>query len=71
MTTEVNVVKNGNDYALQITKDSQTAQVQLKGCKSEQEAEMIKQALLTEINKAEVQHGTKGPGVGEKLDKAA
>ena len=68
---KVDVVKKGNEYALKVTKDKKTAEVPLQGVKTAEEAESIKTALLAEINKAEVQQGTKSEGVGAKMDKAA
>lgn len=72
MAVDVSVIttKDGG-YALQVKKGDQKTDLPLEGCKSKEEAEMVKTALLTEINKAEIQKGTKPQGVGEKVDKAA
>lgn len=71
MAVDVSVVQNGNQYGLQVKKGEQQVQIPLKDCKSPEEAETIRQALLAEVNKAEVQQGTKAEGVGGKIDKAA
>ncbi len=67
----VDVVKKGDAYALKVTKDKKTAEIPLKDVKTPEEAEMIKNALLEEIDKAAVQQGTKSQGVGAKMDKVA
>jgi len=72
MAPEVTVVTTkAGGYALQVKKGDQQTELPLEGCKSKEEAETIKTALLTEINKAEVQKATKPQGVGAKVDKAA
>lgn len=73
MAEPVNVVVNkaGDQYSLKVQQGNKQAEIPLEGCKSQEEAEIVKQALLTEINKAEVAKGTKEAGVGNKMDKAA
>lgn len=71
MAPEVNVVQSGNQYSLQVKDGNKVANLPLEGCKSKEEAESIKTALLAEVDKAAVQQGTKAEGVGGKIDKAA
>jgi hypothetical protein len=68
---DVAVNKNGNQYSLTVSKGEKKVQIPLKDCKSAEEAEQYKTALLAEIDKAAVQQGTKPEGVGEKKDMVA
>lgn len=73
MSEPVNVAvnKSGEQYSLKVQQGNKQAEIPLEGCKSKEEAEMVKQALLEEINKAEVAKATKGAEVGNKMDKVA
>jgi hypothetical protein len=69
MTVNVEVVKNGDTFALNVTEGKKNAQIPLDGCKSAEEAEMIKQGLLAEIDKAQIAQGTPDENTGNKMDK--
>lgn len=72
MAIDVKVIQeDGNKYALQVTKDNQTAKVPLKGVKSIEEAYTIRDTLSAEINKNAVAEGTPPPGVGDNLKTVA
>lgn len=71
MAVDVNVVKNGDTYALKVQEGKKEAVIPLEGCKSAEEAEMIKQGLLAEIDKSMVAQGTTDDNTGKKMDKAA
>lgn len=69
MTVDVNVVKNGDTYSLNVKEGQKEAQIPLEGCKSAEEAEMIRQGLLAEIDKAMIAKGTPDDQTGKKMDK--
>lgn len=69
MAVNVDVVKNGDVYSLSVKEGNKQAEIPLEGCKSAEEAEMIKQGLLAEIDKAQIANATKNEQTGNKLDK--
>lgn len=69
MTVNVEVIKTGNEYGLQVTEGLKTAKIPLPGCESEKDAEVAKKALLAEIDAAQIQQATAPAGVGNKMDR--
>lgn len=67
----VDVVKKGDAYSLSIKEGKKQAEIPLEGCKSIEEAEIIKQGLLAEIDKAQVAQASKNEQTGNKIDKVA
>lgn len=65
----VDVVKKGDAYSLKVKEGKQEAEIPLEGCKSAEEAEMVKQGLLAEIDKAQVAQASKNEQTGNKIDK--
>lgn len=66
----IGVVQANGQYALHVKKGNQETDVPIPDCKSEAEANEVKDALLKQIEAAEKQ-AAKPEGVGEKLDKTA
>lgn len=60
----VAINKDGGKCSVIVTQGTQKAEIP---CKDENEANMVKQALLAEIDKNAVQQGNLKPGEGEKL----
>lgn len=68
--TDVTVAKVNGQYALHVKKGEQQADIPIPECKSDEEANAIKDALIQQIANVE-QKATTSQGVGEKLDKVA
>ena len=68
---KVDVVKNGDAYSLSVKEGKKQAEIPLEGCKSAEEAEIFKQGLLAEIDKAQVAKGIPNDKTGNKIDKVA
>lgn len=66
----VNVVNTNGQYSLHVKNGNQETDIPITDCKSEEEANIVKDALLKQIADAE-KPATKPEGVGEKLDKTA
>jgi hypothetical protein len=67
----VDVVKKGDAYSLNVKEGKKQAEIPLEGCKSAEEAETIRQGLLAEIDKAQVAKATPDGNTGSKMDKVA
>lgn len=65
---DVSVGQTNGQYYLQVKEGAKQAQIPIPECKNEQEANMIKEALVKRINE---QATVKPEGVGEKMDKVA